>query len=54
MEIWIWGERKEAIDWITKVRAHLNFGPLYAYLYIKYLVRFLCDYELQKGKNKFK
>ncbi|XAR48514.1 hypothetical protein NMG60_11031363 [Bertholletia excelsa] len=42
--------RKEAVDWIVKVHAHFNFGPLCAYLSISYLDRFLSAYELPKGK----
>ncbi|KAF7829992.1 cyclin-D4-2 isoform X1 [Senna tora] len=44
------GARKEAIDWIEKVRLHFRFGPLCAYLSINYLDRFLSAYELPKGK----
>ncbi|KAJ1424803.1 Cyclin-like [Sesbania bispinosa] len=44
------GARKEAIDWIEKVRAHFGFGPLSAYLSINYLDRFLSAYELPKGR----
>ncbi|KAF5740167.1 cyclin-D3-1-like [Tripterygium wilfordii] len=44
------GARKEAIDWIGKVQAHYDFGPLCAYLAINYLDRFLSSYELPKGK----
>ncbi|XP_057503763.1 cyclin-D4-2-like [Actinidia eriantha] len=42
--------RREAIDWIDKVHAYFNFGPLCAYLAISYLDRFLSAYELPKGK----
>ncbi|XP_028757347.1 cyclin-D4-1-like isoform X1 [Neltuma alba] len=45
------GARKEAIDWIEKVRAHFRFGPLCAYLSINYMDRFLSLYELPKGKS---
>ncbi|KAI3508848.1 hypothetical protein L1887_23868 [Cichorium endivia] len=38
--------RREAVEWITKVHAHFNFGPLSAYLSINYLDRFLAVYEL--------
>ncbi|KAJ7965787.1 Cyclin [Quillaja saponaria] len=44
------GARKEAIDWIEKVRAHFGFGPLSAYLSVNYLDRFLSAYELPKNK----
>ncbi|XP_061372088.1 cyclin-D2-1-like [Gastrolobium bilobum] len=44
------GARKEAIDWIEKVRSHFGFGPLCAYLSINYLDRFLSAYELPKGR----
>ncbi|XP_028757348.1 cyclin-D4-1-like isoform X2 [Neltuma alba] len=44
------GARKEAIDWIEKVRAHFRFGPLCAYLSINYMDRFLSLYELP-GKS---
>lgn len=43
--------RKEAIDWIEKVRAHFSFGPLCAYLSINYMDRFLSAYELPKGNG---
>ncbi|XP_076931451.1 cyclin-D4-1-like [Bidens hawaiensis] len=38
--------RQEAVDWITKVHAYFNFGPLTAYLAVNYLDRFLAVYEL--------
>lgn len=38
--------RQEAVDWITKVHAHFNFGPLSACLSVNYLDRFLAVYEL--------
>ncbi|CAJ1971691.1 unnamed protein product [Sphenostylis stenocarpa] len=44
------GARKEAIDWIAKVREHFGFGPLCAYLSINYLDRFLSVYELPKQR----
>ncbi|XP_061362364.1 cyclin-D4-2-like [Gastrolobium bilobum] len=44
------GARKEAIDWIEKVRKHFGFGPLCAYLSINYLDRFLSAYELPKQR----
>ncbi|BAT78441.1 hypothetical protein LR48_Vigan04g198900 [Vigna angularis] len=44
------GARKEAIDWIHKVRSHFGFGPLCGYLSINYLDRFLSAYELPKGR----
>ncbi|KAK6938089.1 Cyclin, C-terminal domain [Dillenia turbinata] len=43
--------RKEAIDWISKVQAHFNFGPLCAYLSINYLDRFLSEYQLPNDKT---
>ncbi|KAE8657002.1 Cyclin-D4-1 [Hibiscus syriacus] len=42
--------RREAIDFIRKVRGHFSFGPLCEYLSINYLDRFLSAYELPKGK----
>ncbi|RDX78923.1 Cyclin-D3-1 [Mucuna pruriens] len=45
------GARKDAIDWIEKVRDHFGFGPLCAYLSINYLDRFLSAYELPKQKG---
>lgn len=33
--------RKEAVDWITEVHSHYNFGPLCAYLAVNYLDRYL-------------
>ncbi|KAK7321259.1 hypothetical protein VNO77_31725 [Canavalia gladiata] len=44
------GARKEAINWIEKVREHFGFGPLCAYLSINYLDRFLSAYELPKQR----
>ncbi|KAK7372970.1 hypothetical protein VNO80_06363 [Phaseolus coccineus] len=44
------GARKEAVDWIEKVREHFGFGPLCAYLSINYLDRFLSVYELPKQR----
>ncbi|XP_047327074.1 cyclin-D4-1-like [Impatiens glandulifera] len=38
--------RMQAIEWIGKVHAHFNFGPLCSYLSINYLDRFLSIYEL--------
>ncbi|XP_008811014.1 cyclin-D4-1-like [Phoenix dactylifera] len=43
--------RRESIDWIWKVHAHYNFGPLSAYLSVNYLDRFLSTYELPQGKT---
>ncbi|KAH7848548.1 hypothetical protein Vadar_004254 [Vaccinium darrowii] len=40
------GARREAVEWIRKVVAYFNFGPLCAYLSIIYLDRFLSVYEL--------
>ncbi|CAL9127216.1 unnamed protein product [Musa textilis] len=42
--------RRDAIDWIRKVHAHYNFGPLSAYLSVNYLDRFLSSYDLPQGK----
>ncbi|KAJ0981437.1 hypothetical protein J5N97_009692 [Dioscorea zingiberensis] len=42
--------RRNAINWISKVRAHYSFGPLSAYLSVNYLDRFLSAYELPQGK----
>ncbi|TKY56313.1 Cyclin-D3-1 protein [Spatholobus suberectus] len=44
------GARKDAIDWIEKVREHYGFGPLCAYLSINYFDRFLSAYELPKQR----
>lgn len=43
--------RTDAIDWILKVHAYYNFGPLSAYLSVNYLDRFLSSYELPQGKT---
>ncbi|GJU88686.1 cyclin, C-terminal domain-containing protein, partial [Tanacetum coccineum] len=43
--------RRQAVDWIIKVHAHYNFGPLCAYLSINYLDRFLAVYEFPKDKE---
>nr|XP_043607729.1 cyclin-D4-1-like [Erigeron canadensis] len=43
--------RQQAVDWIRKVHAHFNFGPLCAYLSINYLDRFLAVYEFLKDKS---
>ncbi|PWA85871.1 Cyclin, C-terminal domain-containing protein [Artemisia annua] len=43
--------RRQAVDWIIKVHAHFNFGPLCAYLSINYLDRFLAVYEFPKDKE---
>ncbi|KAJ0786416.1 putative cyclin domain-containing protein [Helianthus annuus] len=40
--------RQQAVDWILKVNAQFNFGPLCAYLSVNYLDRFLAVYELPK------
>ncbi|KAJ9560358.1 hypothetical protein OSB04_005518 [Centaurea solstitialis] len=42
--------RQQAVDWILKVHAQFNFGPLCAYLSVNYLDRFLAVYELPKDK----
>ncbi|KAG5543802.1 hypothetical protein RHGRI_016528 [Rhododendron griersonianum] len=44
------GARREAVEWIGKVVAYFNFGPLCAYLSIIYLDRFLSVYQLPEGK----
>ncbi|KAK7275825.1 hypothetical protein RIF29_16949 [Crotalaria pallida] len=44
------GARKEAIDWIQKVKEHFGFGPLCEYLSINYMDRFLSAYELPKDR----
>ncbi|KAF8404685.1 hypothetical protein HHK36_009573 [Tetracentron sinense] len=44
------GVRREAVDWIGKVHALYNFGPLTAYLSINYLDRFLSAYELPRDQ----
>lgn len=38
--------REEVVDWILKVHAHFNFGPMCLYFSISYLDRFLSAYEL--------
>ncbi|CAL5005704.1 unnamed protein product [Urochloa decumbens] len=43
--------RREAVDWIWKVHAYYNFGPVTAYLAVNYLDRFLSRYELPEGKD---
>ncbi|XP_022033285.1 cyclin-D4-1 [Helianthus annuus] len=43
--------RQEAVNWISKVHARFNFGPLCAYLSVNYLDRFLAVYELPKDKS---
>lgn len=42
--------RKEAVDWILKVKAHYGFTPLTAILAINYLDRFLSSLHFQKDK----
>ncbi|XP_074560052.1 cyclin-D3-1-like [Curcuma longa] len=42
--------RRDSIDWICKVHAHYNFGPLCVYLAVNYLDRFFSANELPKGK----
>ncbi|KAJ8461421.1 hypothetical protein OPV22_034347 [Ensete ventricosum] len=42
--------RRDAIDWIWKVHAHYNFGPVSACLSVNYLDRFLSSYDLPQGK----
>ncbi|KAK1435452.1 hypothetical protein QVD17_01215 [Tagetes erecta] len=42
--------RQQAVDWIRKVHAHFNFGPLCAYLSINYLDRFLAAYDFPNDK----
>ncbi|KFK32810.1 hypothetical protein AALP_AA6G290800 [Arabis alpina] len=43
--------RNQALDWILKVCAHYNFGPLCICLSLNYLDRFLTSYELPKDKD---
>ncbi|KAJ8480536.1 hypothetical protein OPV22_024263 [Ensete ventricosum] len=43
--------RRDAIDWMWKVHAYYNFGPLTAYLSVNYFDRFLSEYELPQGKT---
>lgn len=42
--------RKEAVDWILKVKAHYGFSALTAILAINYLDRFLSSLHFQKDK----
>ncbi|KAL4555792.1 hypothetical protein LXL04_038420 [Taraxacum kok-saghyz] len=42
--------RKEAVNWILKVKAHYGFTPLTAILAINYLDRFLSSLHFQKDK----
>uniref|UniRef100_A0A1J3ICL6 Cyclin-D2-1 n=1 Tax=Noccaea caerulescens TaxID=107243 RepID=A0A1J3ICL6_NOCCA len=42
--------RNQALDWILKVCAHYNFGPLCICLSMNLLDRFLTSYELPKDK----
>ncbi|XP_074555622.1 cyclin-D3-1-like [Curcuma longa] len=42
--------RSDAIEWIRKVHAHYNFGPLSAYLSVNYLDRFLSSYQSPTNK----
>ncbi|KAJ4793652.1 Cyclin-D3-1 [Rhynchospora pubera] len=42
--------RRDAIEWISKVHSHFNFGPQTLYLSINYFDRFLSAYELPKGE----
>ncbi|CAH1450424.1 unnamed protein product [Lactuca virosa] len=42
--------RKEAVEWILKVKAHYGFTPLTAILAINYLDRFLSSLHYQKDK----
>ncbi|XP_028554426.1 cyclin-D3-1 isoform X2 [Dendrobium catenatum] len=42
--------RSDAIDWMLKVHAYYNFGPLSSYLSVNFLDRFLSSYELPQGK----
>ncbi|KAL4575397.1 hypothetical protein LXL04_022240 [Taraxacum kok-saghyz] len=42
--------RKEAVNWILKVKAHYGFTPLTAILAINYLDRFLSSLHFQKNK----
>ncbi|KAL3514249.1 hypothetical protein ACH5RR_026966 [Cinchona calisaya] len=43
--------RQGAIDWIKKVHAHFNFGPLCLYLALNYMDRFLSACELPRAKT---
>ncbi|XP_018674485.2 cyclin-D3-1 isoform X1 [Musa acuminata AAA Group] len=43
--------RRDAIDWMWKVHAYYNFGPLSAYLSVNYFDRFLSECELPQGKT---
>ncbi|XP_076893942.1 cyclin-D3-1-like [Bidens hawaiensis] len=43
--------RQQAVDWISKVHAQFNFGPLCAYISVNYLDRFLAVYELPKEES---
>ncbi|KAI3825938.1 hypothetical protein L1987_07698 [Smallanthus sonchifolius] len=45
--------RQQAVDWIRKVHAHFNFGPLCAYLSINYLDRFFAAYEFPVCESRF-
>ncbi|XP_071715012.1 cyclin-D3-1-like [Rutidosis leptorrhynchoides] len=42
--------RKQAVDWILKVKSHFGFTHLTAILSINYLDRFLSSFRFQKGK----
>ncbi|KAM7257546.1 hypothetical protein ACFE04_013287 [Oxalis oulophora] len=42
--------RNHAIDWMIKVQAIYDFGPLCEYLSINYFDRFLSAYDLPKGQ----
>ncbi|KVI10800.1 hypothetical protein Ccrd_010801 [Cynara cardunculus var. scolymus] len=46
----VFDARKEAVDWILKVKAHYGFLPLTAILAINYLDRFLSSLHFQKDK----
>ncbi|GLJ41836.1 hypothetical protein SUGI_0866090 [Cryptomeria japonica] len=41
--------RREAINWMHKVKVHNSLSPLTTYLSINYLDRFLSSYESQQG-----
>ncbi|KAI7745761.1 hypothetical protein M8C21_027707 [Ambrosia artemisiifolia] len=42
--------RKEAVDWIIKVKGYYGFTPLTAILAINYLDRFICSLHFQQDK----
>ncbi|KAL8238306.1 hypothetical protein R6Q59_019387 [Mikania micrantha] len=46
----VFAARKEAVDWILKVKGYYGFAPLTAILAINYLDRFLASLHFQKDK----